>query len=395
MAELRSLVLELANLPEGPPIVTLYLDARWKDEQQRERVRLFFHERAREARATFAGDDPEAHGIRQTLERLARFVDGLVNQDIHPDARGVMVVASEPRGLYEELFIDQPFEPALFVDSKPRLYPLIEAAALAKPAYLVQVEATGATVTELRAGGVVERQSVEREVPSRHKQGGWSALRFEQHIRQHIRLVWVECARLLADIVKEDGVGPVVLFGQEPTLRAFARELPAALREQVIALRPMPRDPNDIFELARAALEDERVAHEFATIHHVLRQGLADRSGTVGVDDTLVAMNERRVKLLVLSRRFNARGYRCTSCDALQKTGAMGCGFCGGPTTLVNLREELVRRAVAQGAEVLVTPETGPLDVYRGIGAILRHLSGNERQRPTLAAAAPQLGAGI
>ncbi len=382
MADLRSLISALVKVPDGPPIVTLYLDARWKDEHQRDRVRLFFHDRAREARGIFDVAAPEAQGIRQSLDRVQRFVDGLVNQDIHPDARGVMVVASEPRALFEEALVEDPFEPAMFIDSKPRLAPLIEAAFLVKPAYLVEVDARSALILELGAEGMIDEHSLEREVPSRHKQGGWSAPRFARHVKEHIRMVWNEAAKLLVDFVRQDGSGAIVLFGQEPNLRAFSRELPPELQGRIVAMRPAPRDRRALLASAREALEEERIAHEFAVVHRILRQGLADRSGTVGLDDTLLAMNERRVRLLAVSRRFQARGYRCERCDALSAAGATACVFCDGPTTIVNLREELLRRCVAQGAEVLVTPESGPLDAYRGIGALLRHLTGEERQHP-------------
>lgn len=381
MQDVRALITSLAQLPEGPPIVTLYLDAHWRDEQQRERVRLFFHERAKEARELFAGDQPDQQGVLLTLGRLERFVDELVNQVVHEDSRGVMVAASEPRGLFEEVLIDQPFEPAMFIDSRPRLYPLIEAFALEQPAFLVTVDATGATILEQRAGELVDEQDVQRQVPHYHRAGGWSQRRIQQRTKLHIQLVWQECVALLATLVRADGPGAVVLFGQDGNLRNFAKELPAWLRANVVAMLPSPRERREMLEVARGALDEERVAREFLTIHHILRQGLSERSGTVGVEDTLLAMNERRVKVLALTRRFDARGYRCSNCDALWATGGLGCVFCGAPTSLVSLREELVRRAVQQGADIVVTPEASPLNTYRGIGALLRHLTGDEHRR--------------
>jgi peptide chain release factor subunit 1 len=375
--DVRALVDSLAHLEPGQPVVTLYIDARWRDEQQRERVRLFFGERAREARQLFAGR-PD---LLVSVERLGLFVDALVNQDVMPDARGLMLVASEAHGMFEVVEADASFEPAMFIDDEPRLYPLIEALVNERPALLASVESGAVEVLELERGRVMDGARVERDVPRRHAMGGWSQRKFQRHVKEHIRVVWKEGARLLEQLAREDRSWALVLFGQEPSLRGFARELPAWLVQRIVGMRPLPHDRRSLLDGAATALDEERIAREFAVVHAILRQGLSERSGTVGLGDTLLAANERRLRVLALTHRFDARGYRCTGCDALWDAGATGCVFCGGATRLVHLREELVRRALAQGTDVVIVPEASPLNAYRGVGGLLRHLTGDEHQR--------------
>jgi peptide chain release factor subunit 1 len=375
-ADVRALVESLAQVEPGQPVVTLYVDARWRDEQQRERVRLFFSERAREARQLFGGR-PD---LLVSVERLGQFVEALVNQDVMPDARGLMLVASEAHGLFELVEADAAFESAMFVDDEPRLYPLIEALVNERPALLATVESGAVELLELQRGRVVDGTRVEREVPRRHAMGGWSQRKFQRHVKEHIRVVWKEGAKLLERLAREDRTWALVLFGQEPSLRGFARELPAWLVQRVVGMRPLPHDRRTLLEEASSALDEERMSREFAAVHAILRQGLSERSGTVGLGDTLLAVNERRLRLLAVTHRFDARGYRCTGCDALWDAGATGCVFCGATTRLVHLREELVRRALLQGSEVVVVPEASPLNAYRGIGGLMRHLSGDEHQ---------------
>jgi len=47
----------------------------------------------------------------------------------------------------------------------------------------------------------------------------------------------------------------------------------------------------------------------------------------------------------------------------------------------VNLREASTRRAFARGVGLVVTHDASALDAYRGIGGLLRHLSGDEHSR--------------
>jgi len=377
MADLRALVSELAKIGDGPPIVTLYLDTHWRDEQQRERVRLFFRERAREARQLFA-DNPDGAQINATLDRLGEWVEQAVNQEIYPDARGVMLVASEGRGIFIENVLAESIDSAMYVDRRPRLFPLIELLRLERPAFLVAIDSAGAQIYDWRVGEIVDRQGIERDIPNRHSRGGWSQRHFAQHVRHVIEGVWKECSALLEKLCVDSPNADVVLFGQEPNLRGFERLLPPGVVSKIIGMQSLPPDHRKMIEQARRGIDEERVAREFSTVHRILRQGLSDRSGTVGLEETLLAVNERRVRVLALSRRFAQDGLCCKRCDALSLKGNE-CPFCGGELQPVQLREELCRRCVAEGGEVVVVADGGPLEPYRGIGAMLRHLMGEER----------------
>jgi hypothetical protein len=202
MADLRALVSELSKVENGPPIITLYLDTHWRDEHQRQRVRLFFRERAREARQIFA-DDPASEGLNETLARLEAWVEESINQEAHPEARGVMLVASAPRHLFVECLLAESIEPIMFIDERPRLFPLIELIALERPVFLVTIDSAGADIVEWKSGEIVDEQEIERQIISRHKQGGWSQHHYSNHIRRIIEGVWKECAALLERLAVE------------------------------------------------------------------------------------------------------------------------------------------------------------------------------------------------
>lgn len=384
MANVKTLMTELAELdPAGPPIVTLYLDTWWSDEQQRRRVALFFEDRARQARQIFANGSPAAQSIERTLELLERQVDLIVNRDVYESAGGIMLVASADRGIYEELAIPEPFEPGMFVESTPVLGPLVETLARIRPALLATLDSSGVDIFRWELGGIVEERSLERDVPNRHKMGGWSQRRYQQHVAEHIRGVWRECADFLTQMADANPRADIVLFGQEPNLRAFMNLLPERSAERVVAMLPAPppQERQRMVDIARRALRRHRREQHFETVHHLLRQGLSDRSGVLGTEDTLLASNERRIRMITLSPRFVSRGFLCAQCQAAWTSGATGCVFCGGPTRVVSLREELLRRCILENVDLVGVREGGPLDAYQGIGALLRRLSGEEWQR--------------
>lgn len=373
MTDVRALLSRLARIEDGPPVITVALDTHWKDEQQRDRVRVFVRDRVRDARRLFEGVGDEALDMARTLDRIEQWADEVVNRDRHEGAGGLVLYASEARDLFVECVLPQAGEQGMWVDTRPRLWPLALQLELTRPLIVVDVQATGAHIAQWQFGELDE-QSIERDVPNRHKMGGWSQARYQRHVRDHIQRVWKECAALLQKLVLEDQTAHVVLLGQGPNLRAFQRQLPQAVADRVVAMRPSPPEPMKRVGVGLEVLEEERVAHEFAVVHQVLRQGLSDRSGTVGLDDTLMALNGQQVRELAMSRRFDVHGVRCGSCDGLWTRGAPGCVFCGQPVELVPLRDEILRRAVLQGAEVSLVTDGGPLDAYRGVGSLLRRV---------------------
>src|SRR5512134_2873237 len=89
MTELDGTLSELARLRSGSePIVSLYLDIRWKDEQQRERVRLFVQERIRQTLAHYRPGTPGREGLEKTLKRIQDHVSGLLAQEYESDKNG-------------------------------------------------------------------------------------------------------------------------------------------------------------------------------------------------------------------------------------------------------------------------------------------------------------------
>lgn len=369
MTDVRALLVRLAQLEKGPPVVTVSLDTHWRDEQQRDRVRVFVRDRVRDARRLFEGAGDE--GLSATFDRIERWSNEVINRDRHEDAGGLILYASESRDLFVECVMPQASEEGMWVDPWPRLWPLALQLELTRPLIVVEVDATGAHLFQWQFGQL-DQQSIERDIPGRHKMGGWSQARFQRHIEDHKQRVAKEVAQRLHQLVIEDPDACVVLLGQGQTLRAFQRQLAAPVAQRVVALRPSPADPGKRMALGLEVLDEERVAREFAVVHHVLRQGLSDRSGTVGLEDTLMALNGQQVRTLAMSRRFDVYGVRCRSCEALWTRGPTGCVFCGEPVDTVSLRDAVLRRAVQQGAEVLLVTEGGPLETYSGLGTLLR-----------------------
>src|SRR5512140_922881 len=105
MTDLDDVLGELARLRSGSePIVSLYLDVRWDDEQKRERVRLCVREKARGILGHYAAGAPGRPALVRTLEKIEGFTEGLTGQVYEGSRAGCALFACEGLSLWRPLF---------------------------------------------------------------------------------------------------------------------------------------------------------------------------------------------------------------------------------------------------------------------------------------------------
>lgn len=386
MTDLDGVLGELARLRSGSePLVSLYLDVRWHDEQQRERVRLSVRERSRAILSHYADGAPGREGLVRTLDRIEGFVEGLTAQAYEASRDGCALFACDALGLWRPLLFARPFRDELCADGLPHLGQLARLAERQRPALIVVPNLEGADVYEVRLGEVDVESSVrgpvprgdseklnpiEREKKSQRREEAW-ARRNRQAAAAQVQLLFDRAPG-----------ARVVLVGTAETTAAFARELPERVREAIAARLPLPRAwassggirRSGVRALAQEVLGDgdDGAAREVGrVVGEALRGGIA----VVGPDDVVLAVNEGRVHTLVVEEDFERRGYSCDNCGALgpDVEAAEVCPFCGGELRAVgNLREALVARTLAGGGRVELIGHEQRLHGYKGVGALLR-----------------------
>src|SRR3990170_915366 len=112
-------LVELSKITGAPaPVLSVYLNTRWVDEHQRDRVRVFLKNELRKARqgaGRVSGAD---------LDWIQAEGEALISQARTPDAHGVALFACEALGLREVLSVRVPFEDSFVVADAPALRPL-------------------------------------------------------------------------------------------------------------------------------------------------------------------------------------------------------------------------------------------------------------------------------
>lgn len=372
MMDLQARLRELARLG-GTPVVSVYLNTRWRDEHHRDRVRVYLEQALARARAA-----PGGEALTEDLDWVEREGQALIAQSRYPDASGVALFASRALGLREVLPLAVPFEDAFVVADQPYLRPLAALAGEVPSALVVHVEARRARLIPLDAAGAGEVVALESDVPGQHRRGGWAQLaqsRYQRHIQAHRAQHFQAVAEALRALVEERGVQVLVLAGAARTVAAFRPHLPASLAARVAGRVAGARHeaPPVLAGRAFGVLARHRAEHLRATVEQVLTEAARGGAAVAGPEETLEAVSRGAVHRLYLLRAFEEAGGRCGACGRLQRADEGRCRACGGVTRRVELGEAMVNRVIATGGSVELVEAHPGLTGVGGVAARLRY----------------------
>ena len=369
-AELR----RLAEIPADAarPVASLYLDTRWTDEQQRERVRLFVHDRCRDELARLGRGNAD-RGARETIERVEARVADLVDRP--DDHAGFALFASAPRGLWDELPSRLPFEASFTFGPEPQILPLAGIADLRDPIVVAVVDRRNASIYQTALGELVSRVELAFEYPGTHRRNDWfHGHRFYRLVGRQRRQNKLDAARAVVEGCQRAPHARLVLAGPAEQVGALRAQLPERLRERLLPDLPDPHDTpeSETLRLALdslARLERQEVSRRAErAVDMALMGGMA----VLGPADVTLAVQEGRVHALFLDRGLAIPGWHCKSCDAIGTRAEAGCPYCGGPTETLDLAGELARRVLREAGEIHVLDAGVRFEHFSGIAATLR-----------------------
>lgn len=370
---LRERLVELARLGPAPtPVVSVYLDTRWTDEHQRDRVRIFLKNELAAARHAARPRAADAD-----LDWVEAQGEALLGQTRTPEAAGAAVFACGTRGLREVIASRAPFENTFAVAEAPLLRPLAEVCETAAPALVVFVDAEIARLVTVTPTGVGDELTLEPEglgAPGRERWVQLAHSRYQHAIRERRARHFEAVAESVTAIAEGGDIQRIVLAGESQNVASLRKEL-GRIVGHVVGTVAGARHEAMALILARAAEYVSRVEGQrgAAGVDAVLTAAAKRGKGAAGLDATVWAVNRGAIHRLYLLKGWSAPGRACAGCGELSEHVTWTCPTCGGPAAAVELGEALARRVVAAGGSVETIEGHPPLAVAGGVAAELRY----------------------
>ena len=338
-------------------------------------------EAERELRDAPALERRAREGLRSGLERVRTFLEQEFDAS---GAHGVALFCDSGQDLFEALKLPVGVGHKAVIDDAPFVEPLAGLDATARFLVVLCNRRVGRLLLG-SADGLREVARVESDVHGQHRQGGLSQPRYERSVDnealQHVRRVGELAGRRFG----RRALDGVLLGAPEEMLGRLEASLPNGLRARIAGRVEVDVDtasPESVLASAGHVLQRIHREHEDEALDR-LREGLSGgpRPAAARIADVLVALNERRVETLVFAAGTTAAGRECPQCGWLGVAGDV-CPADGSATVA---RDDIigpaVQRALLQSADVRVLRRreadgepavAGPLDLYGGIGAVLR-----------------------
>jgi peptide subunit release factor 1 (eRF1) len=168
-----------------------------------------------------------------------------------------------------------------------------------------------------------------------------------------------------------------VLAGPVEATNEVYRQLSKPLRARVIGTMPLAMDASEqqvLAETVKLMKTAERTG-EIEIVEHLIEAAEKQEQATIGLDQTLAAVQAGRVRQLVYAEGWAASGSRCSNCSSLMPDAEQVCGYCGAALYAVNdLLARVVRRVVSMGGilEQVRGDAAIRLQEAGGVGAFLR-----------------------
>jgi hypothetical protein len=286
----------LAQLDTAPEaIVSLYLDCRWSDEQQRDRVSIpLRHEIARRRRDA---DDV----LAAELDDLAEFVEARVKQRADVGLSGVARFLCRPLGVDVTVRTHLPLPTLLEIGTRPLIHPLA-ALPLDEHVLVVTADALRVRVRELRLGRLEERADVAGATPPRSSEGGWSQLKLQHWRKETENALHEAAAQEIARLFDSAPVSWVLVGGSVEGAANLYSKLPQRVRAHAISVDGLRagEPPHEELERIAHALGELAVARERSRAERALERGV---NGSKAV---LEALAQGRVARALVSRLLPA-----------------------------------------------------------------------------------------
>ena len=307
-------------------------------------------------------NEDEKNNFEKTIEEINEFLRKNKTDNI-------AIFASYKYNYFRSIPLNIEVNNSLIVDSSPYIRPLARILDEFKPFTLILLNSNHAKIFSIYLGQIRKTKNISSEIMNKHKKGGWSQARFQRIRKGAIHEFFLEVAEILEKIDTEQ----IILAGPGPSKIQFKDILPKKFQQKIIDVIDV--DLDDERKLLRESIhlisEKEKTIGRQA-VEHLKEEILKDGLGVYGIDDTLKAVKNGQVELLIVEKDYKLKGCICEHCQILKAGPIKECPICGGDVSEADVIEEIIEFAERTDAEIEFTDDE-EISKFGHVGGILRY----------------------
>jgi peptide subunit release factor 1 (eRF1) len=318
--------------------------------------------------------------LKEDVEAIERFIDF----DFDWSGRGVAVFSCQSEGFFRAYTFAFPFQDRVRISDRPHVKPLADLLDAYGGYGVALVDKQEARLFYFHLGELREEEDLSGEAVRRTKRGGGSQAPGRrggtagqtQYVKEVTQRNLKDAAEFAARFFSDNNVRRVLIGGTEENVTQFRSHLPKAWQSLVVGTFPisMTASQAEVLQRALEAGQSAERRREAQLVERVVTTAAKGRGGVIDLEDTLNAVHDGRVQILVIREGYRAPGFRCLGCGYLTSEKLESCPFCNSKFEKIPDAVELaVRRVMRDGGEVEVVRDSVKLKDFGYIGALLRY----------------------
>jgi peptide chain release factor subunit 1 len=359
--ELQSLV----EFNDGP-VFSVYLDTDLSD-KSKEAVRLMFRSLVRDLQTSSGKELPT-----EEIQAVQRWLDF----EYDWQSRGVAIFGAGD-ALWKVIPLPIAVGSRIFYADRPYLRMLTDIHDRFGEYVVALVDRQTLRLFAVAWGKIQSVSEAAGEELKRHKQGGYSATRYQRH-EDNLALHNLKAAvETIQSYCQESACKRLILGGSPEVIAQIKELMPNPLREQIVGEFPADMDAslNEVLSRSLDIMQQVNRAEEQELVSQAITAAAKGSNGVTGLADTLYVLHQGRVRILLIGENYRAPGFVCSSCGYVAGHQEGACSFCHGDEVIesedvVNLA---IHKALETGADVNIVRENEELEQAGGIAAILRY----------------------
>ncbi len=283
------------------------------------------------------------------------------------DNKAIFASNKNNYSLYIPLNVE--LENLLVVDSSPYLRPLARILDEWESYTLLLLNTNSAKIFSISMGKIEDTKKLSKDIMNKHKKGGWSQARFNRLRKGAINSFLKEILKTLEKKADER----IIIAGPGTAKNKFIDMLPQHLEEKVVDVIDISlEDENELIKKSLQLVSDREKEESSKTVEHLKSEILKDGLGVFGPKETLIAVKNGQVEVLIIEKDHKIQGWICENCQYVGEGTKSKCPYCGKNTSEVDIIEEILEFAERTDAKIEFTDDE-LISELGYVGGILRY----------------------
>jgi len=290
----------------------------------------------------------------ELLNNFKKSMESIESELKHKTHGGIAVFASSKNNFLKSITLPVKVENTLIVDSSPYLRPLARLLDEWESFNLVLVNSNSAKIYSVSFGEIQDSKKLSADIMNKHKKGGCSQARFNRLRRGAIHSFFTEVVEELEKIADKQ----IIVAGPGTAKNQFIEMLPKNIQDKIIDVIDIDiQDENKLLKESVQLISEKEKRESGEVVKHLKQEILKDGLAVYGAEETMQAVKNGQVEILIIEKDFKLPGWICEHCQIVGEGSEVKCPYCGNKISQVDVLEEILEFAERTDAEIEFTDD--------------------------------------